>query len=126
MPAEFQIEREHRLVRTRAWGVLTDAQTRAHYDEIARHPAFERSFSLLCDLRGVTHLEAAPNTLRDLARFSTFARGTRRAFVVTLDEHFGLARMLQAFCELEGAQVGVFRTLAEAHQWLDLPPPLGR
>lgn len=124
MPADFRIEREHRLVRTRAWGVLTDAETRAHYVDIARNPAFEKGFSLLCDLRGVTHIEAASHTLRDLARFSTFARGTRRAFVVSQDEHFGLARMLQAFCELEGAEVGVFRSLPEAHAWLGLPPPL--
>jgi hypothetical protein len=123
MPADFRIEREHRLVRTRAWGILTDAETRAHYHEIARDPAFHPTFSLLCDLRGVTHIEASRHTLRDLARFSTFARGTRRAFVVTHDEHFGLARMLQAYCELEGAEVGVFRSLSEAHRWLGLPPP---
>jgi hypothetical protein len=123
MPADFRIEREHRLVRSRAWGILTDAQTRAHYEDIAHDPAFERGFSLLCDLRAVTHIEAGPHTLRDLARFSTFARGTHRAFVVIQDEHFGLARMFQAFCELEGAHVGVFRSLAEAHEWLGLPPP---
>ena len=123
MPADFRIEQEQRLIRTRAWGVLSDAETLTHYHEIAHHPAFDPSYSLLCDLRGVTFIEAAPHTLRDLARLSTFARGTRRAFIVSVDEHFGLARMLQAFCELQGTEVGVFRSLSEAHDWLGLPPP---
>jgi hypothetical protein len=123
MPADFRIEQEQRLIRTRAWGVLSDAETLTHYSEIAHHPAFDPTFNLLCDLRGVTFIEAAPHTLRDLARLSTFARGTRRAFIVSVDEHFGLARMLQAFCELQGTEVGVFRSMREAHDWLGLPPP---
>lgn len=124
MPADFRIERDNRLVITRAWGVLTDAETRAHYNAIARDPRFDRDFSLLCDLRDVTHIEASRHTLRDLARFSTFAEGTRRAFVVSQDEHFGLARMLQAYCELEGAEVSVFRSITAAHHWLGLPAPV--
>jgi hypothetical protein len=121
VPADFVIDKEHRVVRTRAWGFLTDAETQAHYALIEHAPGFEPDFSLLCDLRGVTRIEAARNTLRDLARFSTFARGAQRAFVVQNDEHFGLARMLQAFCELQGAEVGVFRSLNEAQRWLGLP-----
>lgn len=123
MPLDYEIDGDHRLVRSRAWGFLTDAETKAHYLRIAADPAFDPSFSLLCDLRGVTQIEAAPATLRELAKFSTFARGTRRAFVVFDDEHFGLARMLQAFCELEGAEVGVFRDLPAAYQMLGVPGP---
>lgn len=123
MPLDFEIIPTLRLVRSRAWGVLTDSETMAHYNRIATDPAFDPTYSLLCDLRGVNHIEAAPQTLRDLARCSTFARGTRRAFVVYKDEHFGLARMLQTFCEMEGAEVGVYRSLVEAYEMLGIRAP---
>lgn len=123
MPLDYEIDREHRLVHSRAWGSVTDADTKAHYQRIATDPAFDPGFNLLCDLRGVTQIEAAPATLRELAKFSTFSRGTRRAFVVFEDEHFGLARMLQAFCEMEGSEVGVFRSLPAAYQMLGIPDP---
>jgi hypothetical protein len=122
MPLHYEIIPALKLVRSRAWGVLSDSETMDHYERIAQDPAFHHSFSLLCDIRGVNHIEAAPQTLRDLARSSTFAPGTRRAFVVHGNEHFGIARMLQAFCELEGAEVGVFRSLADAYRMLQIQP----
>jgi hypothetical protein len=122
LPTEYALEPAQRLVRSRAWGILTDAESLEHYRRIAADPAFQPSFRQLCDLRGVTQIEAASKTLRDLASSSIFAPDARRAFVAQTDEHFGLARMLQAFCESEGAEVGVFRTLAEAEAWLQLLP----
>jgi hypothetical protein len=121
MPAEYSIHPELRLVRSRAWGYLTDAESRAHYTHIANDPHFLPSFRQLCDLREVVQIQAATGTLRDLALKSIFAPGTRRAFIAPEDEHFGLARMLQTFCELEGTEVGVFRTMEEATTWLELP-----
>lgn len=123
MPLDYEIVPDLALVRSRGWAILTDAETKAHYARIARDPAFQPAFSLLCDIRRVDKIEGARHTLRDLARCSTFARGTRRAFVVREDEQFGVARMLQAFCELEGAEVGVYRSLDEAYAMLGLPMP---
>lgn len=41
------------------------------------------------------------------------------AVVASSDEAFGLARMYQSYCDMAGPrQVGVFRNLAEAEQWL--------
>ena len=122
MPLDYQIDPHHGVVRTRAWGSLADAEIRAHYQHIAADPRFQPTFHLFCDLRGVTQIEAARDSLRDLARLSTFGPDTRRAFLVYHDEHFGLARMLQAFCELEGTTAAVFRQLADAEAWLGLPP----
>lgn len=120
MPLDYQIDSIQKLVRSRAWGVLTDAETRDHYQRIADDPTFRPTFHMLCDLRGVSELDVAPRHLRDLARLSTFAPQAQRAFVVHADEQFGVARMLQAFCELEGADVAVFRSLAEAERWLGI------
>jgi hypothetical protein len=122
MPLAYQIDPDLRVVRTRAWGALGDAEIRAHYRQIGADPSFQPTFGLFCDLRGVTQIEAGPDSLRELARLSTFAPDTRRVFLVYHDEHFGLARMLQAFCELEGTTAAVFRQLSEAEAWLGLPP----
>jgi hypothetical protein len=70
----------------------------------------------------VTDLEASSPFLRDLAKRSVFAAGSRRAFVAARDLHYGLARMLQVFCELEGSDVGVFHTTEEAEAWLRTQP----
>lgn len=127
MPADYSLDLPHRLVRSRAWGSLTDTESHLHYVKLAADPAFEPSFRQLCDLSEVTAIEASPDTLRTLARLAVFAPGTRRAFVANEDEHFGLARMLQMFCEIEGTEVGVFRNIRAAEDWLGLPttaPPL--
>jgi hypothetical protein len=64
----------------------------------------------------------SPDAIRDLAESSIFAAGTKRAFIASQDAHYGLARMLQAYCRIENTQIGVFRTLAEAEEWLELAP----
>lgn len=120
MPTDYTLDPARTLVRSRAWGVLTDEESRQHYLTLKDDPAFRSDFRQLCDLRGVTSLEASSETLRALARESIFAPGTRRAFVAEEDEHFGLARMLQVFCDIEGSEVGVFRSLQDAEAWLGL------
>jgi len=120
MPASYQLDPALRLVRSRAWGVLTDAESQAHYVGLAGDPAFDPTFHQLCDLRDVIEIDMSAGAIRRLAKASTFAPGVRRAFVAADDTHFGLSRMLQAFCEFEGTEIGVFRTVSEAAQWLGL------
>ncbi len=121
MPSSYFIDRSQQLVRSRAWGVLTELESHEHYRRLKMDPAFLPSFRQLCDLREVTELEASTTHLRDLAAQQVFASGSQRAFVAPTDLYFGLARMLQTFCDLEGSRIGVFRTMAEAEEWLELP-----
>jgi hypothetical protein len=122
MPTAYILDPALRLVRSRAWGVLTAAETTHHYDHIVADPEFEPAYRQVCDLRDVERIEISSDAIRELARTAVFAPGAKRAFVATADAHFGLSRMLQAFCELEGTQVGVFRTMVEAEEWLRLDP----
>lgn len=122
MPTEYHFDLDNRLVVSRAWGVLTDDESAAHYHTMSHDAAFDSSFRQLCDLRAVTQLRATPEGLRALACSSYFSPGTKRAFIASADAHFGLARMLQVFCEFEGTEVGVFRNEEEARAWLGLPP----
>ena len=120
MPAEYEIVREYRLVRTYESGELTDEDLRGLYDRVRADPAFDPSFRQLCDLRSVTRITASVETLRFLAQSRLFLPAARRAFVVGREVDFGLARLFQAYSEAEGGTVEVFRNMADAEAWLGL------
>lgn len=122
MPTEFRVDRSLRLVRSSASGKLTENESLQHYARLRADPSFQPTFRQLCDLRAVTDIEASVPFLQELARTSTFAPGAKRAFVAPTDLYYGLARMLQMFGELEGSEIGVFRTMEEAEAWLELTP----
>ena len=46
----------------------------------------------------------------------------RVALVAETDLQFGIARLFQSICDPVDASISVFRSLAEAHAWLGLPP----
>lgn len=120
MPTAYTIDPDRQLVRATAWGRLTEAETRALCNALRDDPAFVPTYRQMCDLREVTEIEASTIFLRHLACHSIFLSDTRRAWVARSDIVFGLARMLQVFCDNEGREVGVFRTLAEGNDWLGL------
>jgi hypothetical protein len=120
VPAEHDVDVSRRLVRTREWGELSDDDLRSMYDRIRKDPAFDPSYRQLSDLRAVTKMTTSVETLRFLAQSRIFQPGTRRAFVVGREVDFGLARLFQAYSEVEGQTVEVFRNLAEAEVWLGI------
>jgi hypothetical protein len=123
MPATYEIDVTRGLVLSRAWGELTDEDVVEYYRRLRTEPAFRSTFNQLCDMRTVTHIATAPATLRELARTKIFAATARRAFVTKADADYGIARMFQAFCELEGTTIGVFQRLEDAQAWVGLNPP---
>ena len=122
MPATYEVDLALRLVRTREWGVLTDEDLRQLYEKIRSDPAFDPTFRQLCDLRAVTQITTSVDTLRSLAQTQVFSPGVRRAFVVGRAVDFGLARLFQAYSEVEGQTVEVFREMNDAEAWLGLDP----
>ncbi len=121
MPSAYRVDPELRIVWSRAWGVLAEDESAEHYRLLAAEPAFQSSFSQMCDLRSVDRIDMSTAAIRALAKTAVFDPGARRAFLAPVDAHYGLARMLQAFSELEGSEIGVFRTVAEAAAWLNVP-----
>lgn len=118
MPSAYRIDPDLQIVWSRAWGVLGEDESAEHYRLLAADPAFQPSFKQMCDLRSVDRMDISTAAIRALARTSVFDPGSRRAFLAPSDAHYGLSRMLQAFSELEGSVIGVFRTAAEAAAWL--------
>jgi len=123
MPTTYQLDHSSRLVRTRSWGLLTDDEVRTMYEGLIADPAFDCSYRQLCDLRDVTGITVKVETLRMLAQRRIFASGAQRAFVVGRDVDYGLSRLFQAYSEVEGAVIEVFRGWEDAEEWLQLRAP---
>jgi hypothetical protein len=121
MPATYEIDTASRLVRTHAWGELTDADLTEYYRRLRADPDFQPTFNQFCDLRTVSRIAATPQGLRTLARTKVFAPSARRAFLTSSEADFGLARMFQTYSELEGSTIGVFKREEDAIAWLATP-----
>lgn len=118
----YSIDKERHLVRTRSWGVLTDADILAHKEKLARDPEFCPSMGHLSDGREVQRLEVTTNGVRamiahDVANADRRS-GHRLAFVVSRDEAFGMARMYSQRSESGDQHIEVFRSVTEAEVWL--------
>jgi hypothetical protein len=128
MPVRYVIDRERRLVVTTAWDRVTYAEVKAHQDQLLSDPAFNPEFDQLIDVTSATAWEIATDDLRMLARRKVFSPTSRRAWLATMPESFGLGRMAQAFHEVSGSpsEVCTFYDLSAALKWLGLTAlPLG-
>lgn len=119
MPYDYEIDVHRRLVRVRRWGDVDAGEIAESYARIAADPRFLPVFNQLADLTGMEHLELTGDAIRDLSRIRLFGQGTRRAFVVSRDLHFGLLRVFEAHAEMSGQEVEVFRDPAAAERWLE-------
>jgi hypothetical protein len=122
MPWNYEVDADRRLVRARAWGVLTHDEITGLRLRYTGDPAFQPDFSQLFDLREVTSITATLDELQEVASFSVFGRGARRAFVATNPVPYAFSRMYEAYREFNGGQeeIEVFRSIEDAEKWLGL------
>jgi hypothetical protein len=122
MPWNYEIDADHRLVRSRAWGVLTYQEITALRLRYTGDPAFRSDLSQLYDLRDVTSVTATLDELQEVATHASFGPGTRRAFVATHPVPYAFSRMYEAYRDFNGGQeeIEVFRSMEEAEKWLGL------
>lgn len=123
MPASFVIDHARRLVLSRGWGVLTDADIAANQLGVREASGFQADYSQLYDFTDVTKLELNSDFLRHLSRNSPFAVTARRAVVVASDEAFGLARMFQLVSDRDSSVFRIFRDRDAAVEWLGVAAP---
>lgn len=131
MPVAYRIDHEARVVVTACHGVLADDEVFGHQEEVWSRSEVA-GYDELVDMTAVTHI-ALPSIERvqDLATLSVrmddkYSR-SRFAIVAPTDIAFGLGRMFQALREMDRSstkQVGVFRTMQEALNFLQLKHPL--
>lgn len=131
MPIAYRIDHEHKVVLERAYGVLTDEDVFRFQHTVWSKPDVA-GYNELADMTHVTDI-ALPSIhrVRDLAmtavEMDSSEKTSRFAIVAPENLAFGLGRMFQTYRELEKGskkEVGVFRTLGEAFEWLSIVSPL--
>jgi hypothetical protein len=110
----------------RAWGVFSNADLRDNCQRIAADVRFEPTLLQLANLDDVTEFTLAPAVIAEIASWSLFDIGTRRAIVASADVAYGLARMFSLHAEYVGQNVRVFRDEQAAVDWLNSPTVPGR
>lgn len=130
MPIAHRVDHERKVVIERAYGVLTDEDVFNFQHTVWSDPAVA-GYNELADMTHVSEI-ALPSIhrVRDLAmkavEMDSSSATSRFAIVAPEDLGFGLGRMFQAYREMEKGstkEVGVFRTLADACEWLGIPNP---
>ena len=132
MPLAYGIDPQRRLVVTVGYGTLEDAHVFGYHREVWSLPELA-GYDELIDMTEVEHIALpSPQRVVDLAELSAGMdasggkgrRPARMAIVAPTDLAFGLGRMYQAYRAMksEGVprHVGVFRTMAEALEFLGI------
>jgi hypothetical protein len=118
MPADYVIDAEHRIVYSRAWGELTEADVLVHRQRLKTDPRFDPAFRQLADFSGVTRLALTYASVNALASSDPWHFDARRAFVAPADVVFGMARMYEMLLGEQKSNIAVFRRAEEAERWL--------
>jgi hypothetical protein len=82
------------------------------------NPDFEPTLYELFDVRDVTELRLSGAEMARVAATSVLGPGICRAFVVSNQKQYGLARMFSGLVEPHDQRVLVFRDIAVAESWL--------
>jgi hypothetical protein len=131
MPIRIRVDPARRVSYTTATGVITDADLREVCASMLANPDYDPSADHLFDGNGIERLEVTPATVQEAAqlfasadhRISTGAC-PRVAIVAPADATFGVARMYEAYREMQPSSPKrylVCRTMEEARRWLGLP-----
>ncbi len=123
MPISYTIDRQRNLVLTTATGVLTDEELLDHKRQLIADPEFEPGMKELSDVRRIERLDVSPAGVRRLAALDEehvdrLGEDYRLAIVAPADASFGTARMYQILTESSVQNIGVFRDMEEAKDWL--------
>jgi hypothetical protein len=123
MPLSYEIDEEHRLVITTAWGTVSAEEAIQLQHDIRNDTRLNADFFHLVDLTRLTSVDIDMTTMAELAARQSFAT-SRRAFVVGSNKlAHGMARMFIALRRATGEeQMQVFAERNEALLWLGITP----
>jgi hypothetical protein len=123
MPITVRIDQEAGIRFNEVSGSLTLDELLSTLREIYSQPDFDPDLNVLWDLRNSTveafAFEEAKYTADFVGDHWGVSGSSRAAFVVSKDEHYGLARMYeQLLRSRSSSKVMVFRDFDEAVSWL--------
>ena len=122
MPSSYLIDQAQKIVFSRGWGVVRDAEVLGHAEALRADPRFEPGFRQVYSFLDLTEVRVSPDGVRSVAQVNPFHAGSRRAIVVPSDLAFGLVRMFEAHTNSDQEQFKVFRQLGPAFEWVGLDP----
>ena len=97
MPCDCVLDTERRLVRCRAWGLVTYVDVMAARLQFTSDPNFRPDFYQLYDGREVTRMALTASEIGLLARDDIFGSRSRRAFVAPSQETYAMMRLFQTY-----------------------------
>jgi hypothetical protein len=122
MPAEFELDREGCVVRSRAWGNLTEDDLARHVQamrELFESGTLDATWAQVCDFSSITSVaELTTEGVRRLAKSNPWPLEALRVIVAPNDEMYGLGRMYQAMAVGDSEHFLVVRSAAEASEWM--------
>jgi hypothetical protein len=128
MGIEYKIDHARRLVTAQGRGTMTGEDVMNYQREVWSQPEV-KGYNELIDMTEVEKIDLpSVKRMKDLAMLSVAMdppSPSKFAIVAPKDEAFGLGRMYETYRRLESGstkEVGVFRTMAEALEFLGLSP----
>jgi len=125
MPIDYTIDAAQGLIRTKVTGVVTLDELIENFDKQFNDPRYIKCTRELADVRDIT----PEITAEELRRYSDLVHRNvnklptlRIAVVVNDDLTYGMARMYSSLIEDAERDVEVFRSVADAEQWLETEP----
>ena len=119
MPVTSYISRTHAIVLSRVHGAMSLEGLQQNQEWLLNEPDFSPDFRQVFDMSGMENLETEGDEVRGLPYI--WGQNSRRAIIATDDLAFGMARMYQLISDKEhGGQLGVFRSLEKALEWVGL------
>jgi hypothetical protein len=120
MPAEYRIDRDNKIVLSRAWGKVAIEDFHAHGTRLRADPDFSPDFRQLWDFTEVSESVSDFDAMARLAQTNVFSPTSRRAMLAPSDVVFGVGRMFQMLRESKGETgIRVFRDRESALRWLE-------
>ena len=121
MPANCTIDAALNLIIIRCSGTLTNADFIALTERLTQADALACTREI-CDLRDVEEVLVSPDELKELAkRWRESGAPMKIADVTSTDLSYGLARLFQGYRDDATTELRVFRNMAEAEAWLEIP-----
>ena len=97
MPIDYIVHKERRLVITTATGRVTFADFQTYHDRLLNDPNFNPEFNQLVDGSAVTLLDITIEEAKAITERQVFSPTSRRAFVATTGDTYGLMRVSQNY-----------------------------
>jgi hypothetical protein len=119
MPEEYRIDPAQGVIWSRFWGTMSDADFMTHHARLQADSQYDGNHHQLIDTTEVRSVTLSAQVVGEVANASRFSPDAKRAYLVTQDALFGLARMFQLYLNLKGEEnIQVFRDRAQALAWL--------